>query len=171
MVRAAFVPLFCTCAVFDFSPALAARLMEPLRFFEGRTESVATLKTAMSKPRRVTSLGHGTVGSDGSLTLIQDVQGEGKGPHQRVWRIRRVAVDKYTGTMSEAAGPVTISQVGDRYRFRFKLRSGLSAEEWLSPSSDGRSATSTLTVRSFGIVVARSEGVIRRLPQQASTSR
>jgi hypothetical protein len=65
--------------------------------------------------------------------------------------------------MSDAAGPVTIDQVGDRYRFRFKLSGSMSVEEWLTPLPGGRSATTNMTVRKFGFAVASSQGTVRKL--------
>jgi hypothetical protein len=160
----------CVSAFFASSNVSAAPLKQPLRFFEGRTELSGTLKAFMKGTRRVLSIGHGTIASDGTLTLVQQVEDEGEKPHQRVWRIHQVAPGKFTGSMSEAAGPVTIEQVGDKYRFRFNLRGGLTAEQWIIPYADGSSGLSILTVRKLGMVVAKSEATIRRLSQQASNS-
>jgi hypothetical protein len=150
------------------SSAWAVPLQHPLRFFEGRTESVGTMKAMMKKAHRVESIGHGTIGPDGALTLVQQVRDEGETPHQRIWHIRQVGPTKFAGTMSEASGPLTIDQVGDGYRFRFNLRGGMAAEQWLIPNRDGNSGQSILTVRKFGMTVARSEGTIRKLSQEAS---
>jgi hypothetical protein len=146
----------------------AVPLQQPLRFFEGRTETVGTMKAMMKKTHRVESIGHGTIGSDGALTLIQQVRDEGEAPHQRIWHIRQVGPTKFAGTMSEAAGPILIEQVGDGYRFKFNLRGGLAAEQWLIPNRDGKSGSSILTVRKFGMTVAKSEATVRRLSQEAS---
>jgi hypothetical protein len=148
--------------------ASAVPLRQPLRFFEGRTESVGTIKAMMKKTHRVLSIGHGTIGADGALTLVQQVRDEGEAPHQRIWHIRQVGPTKFAGTMSEADGPITIEQVGDGYCFRFNIHGGLAAEQWLIPNRDGTSGSSVLTVRKFGITVARSEATIRRLTQEAS---
>jgi uncharacterized protein DUF3833 len=150
------------------SSVSAVPLQQPLRFFEGRTESVGTMKAMMKKTHRVESIGHGTIAPDGALTLVQQVHDEGEAPHQRVWHIRQVGPTKFAGTMSEATGPIIIEQVGDGYRFRFNLRGGLAAEQWLIPNRDGRSGSSILTVRKFGMTVAKSEATVRRLSQEAS---
>lgn len=161
--------VLCTAAAAAFaSPASAVPLQHPLRFFEGRTESVGTMKAMMKKAHRVESIGRGTIGADGALTLIQQVHDEGEAPHQRVWHIRQVGPNKYAGTMSEAISPITIEQVGEGYRFRFNLRGGLVAEQWLVPNRDGNSGLSILTVRKFGMIVAKSKGIVRRLTQEAS---
>ena len=158
----------CASALFASTSAFAMPLSHPLRFFEGRTESVGTMKTIMKKPWHIRSIGHGSIAPDGSLTLVQQVHDEGEKPHQRVWKIRQVGTQKFAGSMSEAAGPVTIEQIGQGYRFKFKVKGGLSAEQWIIPSADGISGKSTLVVRKFGMAVAKAEGTIRRLSEQAS---
>ena len=150
------------------SSAGAVPLQHPLRFFEGPTETVGTMKAIMKKTHRVESIGRGTIGPDGALTLVQQVHDEGEAPHERIWHIRQVGPTKFAGTMSEATGPIVIEQVGDGYRFRFNLKGGLAAEQWLIPNRDGNSGSSILTVRKFGMTVARSEATVRRLSQQAS---
>lgn len=162
---------FCACAAASLvfgNSASAVPLKHPLRFFEGRTESVGTIKAMMKRTHRVESIGHGTISADGALTLVQQVRDEGEAPHQRIWHIRQVGPTKFAGTMSEAEGPITIEQVGDGYCFRFNIHGGLAAEQWLIPNRDGNSGSSVLTVRKFGITVARSEATIRRLTQEAS---
>ena len=143
--------------------AWAAPLKDPLRFFEGRTESVGTMKMIMKKPYRVRSIGVGKIAADGSLHLVQQVRDEGEPPKERVWRIRQVGPGKFTGTMTEARGPVTVEQVGDGYRFRFKIKGNLSVEQWLIPDRDGNSGKSRLIIRKYGMKVASSDGTIRKL--------
>ena len=148
---------------FTASPAQAERLDSPLRFFEGLTESVGTMNVISKGPVRMRSLGRGAIQSDGSLLLVQRVEEQGKVKSNRRWHIREVAPGRFLGTMSEAKGPVTIEKVGSRYRFRFRLKGNLSAEQWLIPLPDGKSAISRLIVRKLGFPVARSEGTIRKI--------
>jgi hypothetical protein len=145
------------------SAALGEQLRDPLRFFEGRTVSVSTVKLVMKKPFHSRSVGRGEIKPDGSLYLVQRIEEEGRPPHDRRWQIRRVASGRFAGTMSEASGPVTIEEIGGRYRFRFKMKGGLSAEQWMTPLPDGRSARTKLRVRKFGVIIARSEGMIRKV--------
>jgi hypothetical protein len=158
-----------TAAVAAFvSTAGAVPLQHPLRFFEGRTETIGTMKAIMKRTHRVESIGHGTIGADGALTLVQQVRDEGEAPHQRIWHIHQVGPTQFAGTMTEASGPIVIDQVGEGYRFRFNLKGGLAAEQWLVPNRDGSSGSSVLTVRKFGMTVARSEATVRRFSQEAS---
>ena len=142
--------------------AAEAQLSDPMRFFEGRTESLSTVKLIMKKPFRSRSLGNGEI-DDGVLNLVQKVQDEGKAPFDRRWRMRQTGPGHFTGTMNEAVGPVTVEEVGNRYRFRFKMKGNLTVEQWVTPLPGGRSASSKLSIRKFGMTVGRSEGTIRKL--------
>ncbi len=136
---------------------------DPLRFFEGRTESQGTIKIIMRKPYRSRSVGVGTIQPDGSLSLVQQVHEDGKPVQQRRWKVRRAGPGRYTATMSEAAGPVAIDKVGGQYRFRFKLKGNLAAEQMMIPLPGGRSARNVMKVKRLGVVVATSEGTIRKV--------
>jgi len=145
------------------STSNAKRLDDPLRFFEGRTEMVSTVKVMMKKPYRSRTVGTGRINSDGSLSLVQQVLDEGKPPEQRRWKMRQVAPGRFAGTMSEAVGPVTAEEVGGRYRFRFRMKGNLAVEQWMLPLPGGAAANSNATVKKLGIRVASSTGTIRRL--------
>ena len=136
--------------------------LDPLRFFEGKTESVSTLKLMMKKPFRTHALGTGTILGDGSLDLVQRVEGEGPTKTRR-WRMRRSGDGHFTGTMTEAVGPVEVREIDGRYRFRFRMKGNMSVEQWLAPHSSGRSASNRVTIRKFGIKVGSSEGVVRKI--------
>lgn len=145
------------------SPAVPTEIADPLRFFAGRTETDGLVKVMFKKPYRSRSLGLGRIETDGSLTLVQHVQDDGKPPRERHWRVRRVGPGRYAGTMSEASGPVDIQQVGDGYRFRFKMKGNLSAEQWLTPTPDPMAAHTSTRIRKFGMTVATTEGTVRKL--------
>ncbi|MFL6752912.1 MAG: DUF3833 family protein [Sphingomicrobium sp.] len=149
------------------APAAAAaasrQQVDPLRFFEGRTETLGTIKVMFKKPYRGRSLGQGRIEPDGSLTLVQRVLDEGQPPRERRWHVRRVGPGRFAGTMTDASGPVTIEQVGDRYRFRFTMKGNLKVEQWLTPLPGGASALNRIKVRRYGLVVATTEGRVRKL--------
>ena len=158
----AFLPLALVSGSIAINPLQASRPTDPLRFFEGRTEYVSTMKLVAKKPYRSRTLGHGEIDSDGALHLVQKVHDEGKPVHERRWHMRQVAPGRFAGTMSEARGPVTVDEVNGRYRFRFRLKGGVSIEQWLTPVSNS-AARSRLTVRKLGIPVGKSDGMIRKL--------
>lgn len=135
---------------------------DPMRFFEGRTESLSTVKVIMRKPYRSRTLGEGKI-DDGVLNLVQRVHEEGKAPYDRRWRVRQVAPGRFTATMSEAIGPVVAEEIGGRYRFRFRMKGNLAIEQWLTPLPGGKVARSKISIRKLGMTVGRSEGTIRKL--------
>ena len=135
---------------------------DPMRFFDGRTESISTIKLLMRKPYRSRTIGDGEI-ENGVLNLVQRVHEDGKAPYNRRWRVRQVAPGRFIASMSEAAGPVTVEQIGERYRFRFRMKGNVSVEQWLTPLPGGTSAQTRLSIRKLGMTVGRSEGVIRKL--------
>ena len=135
---------------------------DPMRFFEGRTEGVSTVKVMTRKAYRSRTTGKGEI-KNGVLHLVQRVNEEGKPAFDRHWRMRQVAPGRFSGTMSEARGPVTAEELNGRYRFRFKLKGNVAIEQWLTPEPGGKAAVSKVTIRKFGMTVGRSEGTIRRL--------
>ena len=151
-----------TAALFLATSAPAQSRIDPLRFFEGRTESEGSVKIIMRKPYRTHTVGHGRIEPDGSLSLVQQVNDEGKPPRERRWQIRQVGPHRFVGTMSEASGPVTIDEVGSRYRFRFKIKGGISVEQWLAPLAGGAAARNSMTIRKLGMTVGTGDGMIRK---------
>lgn len=143
--------------------AVAQVPAHPFDFFEGVTETVGILKVVMRSPVHTRSIGRGEIEADGSFRLVQRVEDEGREPYVRRWTVRKIAPTHFTGTMSEASGPVTIDEIGNRFRFRFRMSGGLSVEEWLTPLPGSRSARNQLTVRKFGIRVASADGVVRKI--------
>ena len=137
--------------------------VDPMRFFVGRTETVGQVKVLFHKAYATRSTGQGRIEPDGSLFLIQQVFDAGKPAHERRWHMRQTGPDRYTGTMTEAVGPVTIDRVGDRYRFRFRMDGRLSVEQLLIPLAGGRAASSSVKVRKFGMVVATTDGIVRKI--------
>jgi hypothetical protein len=117
----------------------------------------------MKKPFHSRAVGKGVLKTDGTLDLIQRVEDEGQQPRERRWRMRQVSPGHFSGTMSEAKGPVTVEAVGGRYRFRFRMDGSIAVEQWLTPMPDGRSARCVFSIRKYGIRVGGSDGYIRKL--------
>ena len=157
------VPAVLISLSLSFASAKAERMFQPLRFFEGRTELLSLVKVTMKKPYSSKTLGRGQILSDGSLSLIQQVHDQGKPTRHRRWLIREISPGRFTGTMSDAVGPVQIQQIGGKFLFRFRMKGKLAIEQVITPLPGGKSARSKLTVRKLGVRIATSEGTIRRL--------
>lgn len=141
----------------------AVRIDDPLEFFAGTTETVTTVKIVMRKAYRAKSIGHGKLRPDGSLVLVQKVEDEGKAPFERRWHIKPSGPGRFIGSMTEAKGPIAVTEVNGRYRFNFKMKGSLSVEQWVTPLPGGKSARTDSTVRKLGMKVATSTGTIRKI--------
>ncbi len=156
------VPSLLIALAVPVSSAKAERILEPLRFFEGRTEMLSLVKVMMKKPYQSRTVGRGRILADGSLSLIQQIHDHGKPPSQRRWLIRQLSPGRFVGSMSEAVGPVQIQEIGGKFHFRFKTKGKLAIEQWVTPMPGGKVAKSKVTVRKHGMRVASSEGTIRK---------
>ncbi|MEG3158896.1 DUF3833 family protein [Sphingomonas sp. LB2R24] len=132
------------------------------RFFAGRLGGVGRLKIALHAPvtTHVTSVGH--VGADGVLALDQHIEQQGKPARDRQWRIRPLGNGRYTGTLTDASGPVTGETQGNRLHLHFPMKGGMRVDQWLTLSADGQVAQNHLIVRKLGVTVATLEETIRK---------
>ena len=142
------------------SPAQAA--FDPVAFFRGHSEGQGTLKILLQSPVRVDVRSEGREEKDGSLLLIQQVRQAGQEPRTRYWRLKRQSPTRFTGTLTDAAGPVTIDVVGDRARIRYTMKNRMSVEQWLTPTGQ-KTVSNQMRVRRFGLVVAHLTETIRKL--------
>ena len=145
----------------ELALARATPLFDVEQFFAGHSAGEATLKIVMRSPQpvRVRSFGH--VASDGVLVLDQDVKQGDKPVTHRQWRFSRTA-SGYAGTLSDAVGPVAASVVGNTLHLQFEMKDGMGAEQFLYLQPDRRTVLNRMTIRKFGITVARLEETIRK---------
>ncbi len=153
----------CTAVPRDVAAPRPAPHFAVEAFFAGHSEGSGTLKLIFSRARSVTVHGNGRLASDGTLILDQNVIDAAKAPKQREWRIRRVAADRYAGTLSDASGPVSGDVTGNRLHLRFTMKGGLATDQWLSLRADGRIADNIMVVRKFGVTVATLHETIRKV--------
>ena len=140
----------------------AAPRFDAIGFFTGRTEGTGTLRKIFSGSRPLRVRGTGYREADGALVLDQLVEEAGSAPRRRQWRMRETSPGRYSGSLSDAEGPVTGEADGNRLHLRFRMNGGLDAEQWLTLSADGRVASNRMTVRKFGITVAAVSETIRK---------
>lgn len=160
------IPLLAACGVSipaQAAEVLAAPLIQPLRFFEGRTEGQGEVKVVFKSPYGVSVHGRGQIAPDGTLTLVQDVREQGKPPRMRSWHIRETAPGRYAGTLSDAIGPVRLEVIEGRFHIRFRMKGGLGVEQWLTAAPGGRIVHNSMVIRKLGFTVARLEETIRKI--------
>lgn len=137
---------------------------DPLVFFAGRTEGRGSLKIMLSRARSVTVHGRGRVEPDGTLVLEQTVIEGDKAPADRRWTFRPAGPGRYTGTLTDAAGPVAGDVAGSRLHLHFRMHGRITADQRLDLAPDGQSAHNRMTFRKMGMVVARLDETIVRRP-------
>lgn len=137
----------------DLPPAAAAPAFDPVAFFAGPTRGSGTLTTLTGGRKAISVTSVGTPAPDGSLVLRQDITTEGDGTRQRTWTIHPLGGGRYTGTLTEAVGPVTAEVVGNRMTIRYKTKD-YRVRQTLVLGADGRVAN-RLDVVKWGLNVAR----------------
>lgn len=135
---------------------------DAIRFFSGCTRGEGQLKIVLHARQRVSVVGVGKLEPDGTLVLDQIITRGTAAPSRRQWRLRRIAPDRYDGTLSDARGAVAGETVGIRLHLTFTGTDGSHIEQWLTLAEDGRSAANVLTAKRLGVTVARLEEHIVR---------
>jgi hypothetical protein len=147
-------PLLAAALMAVAAPAPAQLPFDPVAFFEGRTRGTGELRQVLKSPKRVTVDSVGTAQRDGTLVLRQRVEVEGDKPRERVWRLKRSGPRSFSGTLSDARGPVTAVVDGRAIHIRYRTTDGLNVQQWLTPAGD-RAINNRMTFSKFGITVAR----------------
>ena len=138
-------------------------LSAPERFFVGRTEGQGSVHILLSGRHGVRHQGRGRMAADGALLLEQIVHEEGKPVRRRSWRLVRAGANRFSGTISDARGPVTGTVTGNVLHLRYRSAEGPSVEQWITIHPNGRTATNRMVFRRFGVRVATVEETIRKL--------
>jgi hypothetical protein len=135
----------------------------PERFFVGRSEGQGTVRVILSGSHGFRVQSRGRMERSGALILDQRIEEEGKAPRNRTWRLVRSGGNRFTGTLSDARGPVTGELSGNVLRIRYRSGEGPHVEQWITFAANGRTAQNRMTFKRFGVVVARVEETIRKI--------
>jgi hypothetical protein len=135
------------------APAGRGASFDALTFFSGRTIGTGRLKKIMSASEQTTVHGSGHVEGD-TLILDQAIKEGNKPLRQRRWRIHRDSDGDYSGSLSDAVGPITGHDEGNQLHLAFTMKGGFATEQWLTLAADGRSAHNKMVVKKLGIRVA-----------------
>ncbi len=131
-----------------------AEPLDPVAFFTGASHAEGRLKEALKRERRVTVDSVGRAEKDGLLILDQKMQIEGEPLKVRRWRLRQVGPNRYTGTLTDATGPVEAQVIGRSIRIRYSMKGGLKVESRLVPLSGGRVFSNETKITKWGLKVA-----------------
>ena len=136
---------------------------DAVAFFEGRTEGLGTLTVRTRAPEIVRVESVGTPRPDGGLRLHQTIRRGGDPATERTWELVPVGPGRYTGTLTDADGPVEAWTEGDRLYIRYGMGGGLSMRQELTLQPRGDLALNLATVRFLGVPIARLSEQIRRV--------
>jgi hypothetical protein len=145
------------------APALAEKpKLDMVAFFTGRTEAKNILHIVFHS---ATSLNVESIGRiEGKEFVLIDTVHEGAKPtRQRKWVTHAVGPGHYTGTLSDAEGPVDITVNADTALIRYKMKDGLDVAQTLVIQSDGKTLLNHVAVYKLGLRFARVDGKIRKL--------
>lgn len=136
--------------------------LDPTIWFRGRSHGTGTLKILFQAAKTVEVDSVGRVGKDGLLTLEQVIRQPGKAPRARIWRMRRDGPLHFSGTLSDAVGPVRVEAEAGALRIRYRDKDHLDIDQTLALESP-RIVHNRMKVRRFGIIVATLDEIIRKL--------
>ena len=134
--------------------AQAPRPFDPVAFFTGSTQGQGELRELLGKGKRTQTLSVGRVEKDGWLILDQKVAVEGDPVRQRRWRLKQVAPGRFSGTLSDAKGPVEAEVTARSVRIRYKMKGNLKVEQLLTALPGGRAIDNRATFSKWGMKVA-----------------
>ncbi len=128
--------------------------VDPVAFFTGASHGEGRLREAFKRERRVTVDSVGRAEKDGTLVLDQKLAIEGDPLRMRRWLLRQVGPNRYTGTLTDATGPVEAKVIGRAIRIRYPMKGGLKVESWLAPRPGGRAFDNKTRITKWGMTVA-----------------
>ena len=147
-----------------------APAFDAIAFFEGSTEGLGTLTIRTRSPQTVQVQSVGTRTPGGGLTLVQSVRLGDAPPSERTWVLRPAGSARWTGTLTDADGPVEAWAEGDRLWIRYSMPRGLSMHQELTLQPDGGLALNLATVRFWGLPIARLTEQIWRMESKSGDS-
>jgi hypothetical protein len=156
--------LLCAASAHAAEPARPQPQLDPLDFFSGEVRGEGTIKVMMKPSKTVRSESRGTPDGKGGMILDQKVYEAGKPVRISRWSLRPTSKTTLTGTVSNALGPVVGRLDGNRLHLKYPMAGGLAAETYMYLQPDRRTVINRMTVRKWGMVVARIEETIRKQP-------
>ena len=149
--------------LFLSTAATAEPKLDMLGFFTGKTHSESVLKVVLKKPVPLIVDSIGGKGDRGDFVLIDTVHEGDKPVRQRKWIMKQAGPNRFTGSLTDAAGPVDIQVEGDTATITYMMKGGLKVEQQLQLQRDGRTLSNRVTAKKLGMKFAHVEGAVRKL--------
>ena len=144
--------------------AAEAPKLDMMAFFTGKTHADNVLKVTLHGPHKLIVDSVGGKGDRGDFVLIDTVNEQGKPVRTRKWIMRPVGPNRFTGSLSDAVGPVDIVVSGSSARIRYLMRDGhVNIDQRIDLQPDGKTLSNHVVVRKLGMNVAHIDGTIRKL--------
>jgi len=102
-------------------------------------------------------------GDRGDFVLLDTVREEGKPVRTRKWIMRPVGSNRFTGSLTDATGPVDVTVNGRQATIRYTMKGGLNVIQQMELQADGRTLSNHVVVRKFGLKFASVDGTVRKL--------
>jgi hypothetical protein len=71
--------------------------------------------------------------------------------------------NRFTGSLTDAAGPVDVTVSGRQAAIRYTMKGGLKIVQRIELQADGRTLSNHVDVRKFGLKFASVDGTVRKL--------
>ena len=144
-------------------PALAEKpKLDMVAFFTGRTAADNILRVVFSAAASLNVECLGRV--EGKEFVMVETVHEGTKPaRQRKWVIQEVGPGHYSGSMTEAVGPVDVTVSGDTAQIHYVMKGGLDVAQTLVLQPDGRTLLNHIAVHKFGLRFAKVDGKVYKL--------
>ena len=136
--------------------------LDMLAFFAGKTHADNVLKVVLKKPVPLIVDSIGGKGDRGDFVMIETVHEGDKPVRQRKWIMRQAGPNHFTGSLTDAVGPVDVQIDGDTATIRYVMKGGLKIEQHLKLSADGRTLSNQVVAKKVGLKFARVEGIVRK---------
>lgn len=138
--------------------------LDMLAFFTGRTHADNIIKIALHSPHKLIVDSIGGHNKEGEFVLIDTVHEEGKPVRTRTWVMHPVGPDHFTGSLSDAIGPVDVVVRGNSATISYIMRDGhLRIAQQIELQDNGKSLSNHVVAKKFGLTFAHVDGTIHKL--------
>lgn len=134
-----------------------------LDFFTGHTHADNVIKIVLHGPHKLVVDSVGGRNKEGEFVLIDTVLEEGKPARKRTWVMHPQGPGRFTGTLSDAKGPVNVVVDGGAATVTYEMKEGgLKIVQLLHLDRDG-TLSNYVVAKKFGFKFAQVDGTIRKL--------
>ena len=143
--------------------AAAPQALDLTAFFSGRSHAENVLKIAFKGPAPLIVDSVGGKGDRGDFVLIDTIHEGDKPVRTRKWIMKAAGTGHYTGSLSDAVGPVDVALNARTATITYTMKGGMKVVQTLELQGDGRTLSNHVTVKKFGMKFASVDGKIRKV--------